>query len=240
MLPGIHAIDPVLSWGYDEGIEGPRPPSSERNGVMLIYKRVIALLASVLMLILVGGSVLAASTSVNVAENARLGTILVNAQGFTLYHLTAENAGKIVCTAACTKLWPPLLSSSMPAAESSVPAGSLSLVSRPGGTKQVAYKGMPLYMFAHDTAAGQTNGQGFKGVWFAEAIAAPSSSGGTSSTSSGYTAPSNSTTTSGAAPSVMPRTGGGEPPNFPGLPIVLSILAIGVGVLLRRAPLRSQ
>ncbi len=204
---------------------------------MVASKRVILLLVSSLMLFLVPGTVLAASTSVNVAKNARLGTILVNAQGFTLYHLTAETAGKIVCTGACAKLWPPLLSSSMPTAGSGVPAGSLSLVARPDGSKQVAYKGMPLYTFARDTAAGQTNGQGVKGVWFALTVAPSNASSSTSTSSSGYTTQPKASTPSATTPSTMPRTGGGSAPGVPAIPLLIGIILVGCGVLLRRAPL---
>jgi predicted lipoprotein with Yx(FWY)xxD motif len=68
------------------------------------------------------------------------------------------------------------------------------MVKRPDGSQQLTYKGMPLYTFAQDTAAGQANGQGIKdvGTWNAvttgaanassqpasSAPAAPSSGGG--------------------------------------------------------------
>ena len=39
------------------------------------------------------------------------------------------------------------------------------------GTSQIKYGDYPLYFFAPDTAAGQTNGQGIGGKWF---VVAPS------------------------------------------------------------------
>jgi Secreted repeat of unknown function len=47
--------------------------------------------------------------------------------------------------------------------------GLLGVVKRPDGTAQVTYKGMPLYTFTADHAAGQANGQGIKdvGTWTA-------------------------------------------------------------------------
>lgn len=91
-------------------------------------------------------------------------TVLVDSNGRTLYALSAERGGKFICTGSCTKAWHPL------AAGSGTPTGSvgsLAVVKRPDGTKQVTYRGMPLYTFASDTAAGQARGQGFKdvGTW---------------------------------------------------------------------------
>ena len=38
-------------------------------------------------------------------------------------------------------------------------------ITRDDGTMQVTYNGLPLYRFANDTAAGQTNGEGVAGLW---------------------------------------------------------------------------
>ena len=46
-------------------------------------------------------------------------------------------------------------------------SGQLGSFSRPDGSTQVMYKGMPLYTFVGDTAAGQANGQGLLNLWFA-------------------------------------------------------------------------
>ena len=48
--------------------------------------------------------------------------------------------------------------------------GALTTFARPDGSMQVAYKGAPLYYYAGDSAAGDTNGQGVGGNWF---VAAP-------------------------------------------------------------------
>jgi predicted lipoprotein with Yx(FWY)xxD motif len=105
------------------------------------------------------------STTVKTASSS-LGTILVSAQGMTLYHLSGEQNGKFICTdTACTGLWHPLTitAGSNPRGE----VGSLSTVKRPDGTTQVTYKGTPLYSFASDRQPGETKGQGFKdvGTW---------------------------------------------------------------------------
>jgi len=80
----------------------------------------------------------------------------------TLYHFDHDTTGKSNCEAACATTWPPLKFTG-----SGTPTGSsdLSVIDRTDGTKQVAYKGMPLYTYSGDTSAGQTNGDGFAGIW---------------------------------------------------------------------------
>jgi predicted lipoprotein with Yx(FWY)xxD motif len=132
-----------------------------------------------------GGS----SALVKTASNAKLGaTVLVDARGMTLYHLSGEQGGKFICASAgCTQLWHPLAA---PAGAS--PSGSvtsLGTVKRPDGSKQVTYKGTPLYTFAQDTAPGQGNGQGFKDVGTWTAVTVGSSGGAGSSTPTSTNAP---------------------------------------------------
>jgi predicted lipoprotein with Yx(FWY)xxD motif len=107
------------------------------------------------------------SDLVKTSMNSKLGaTVLVDAQGLTLYRLSGEQSGKFICTsAACVQVWHPLTLQG--AGKPSGTVGSLGAVKRPGGAEQVTYKGMPLYTFAQDMSAGQANGQGVKdvGIW---------------------------------------------------------------------------
>jgi predicted lipoprotein with Yx(FWY)xxD motif len=111
----------------------------------------------------------AAQPAVGTASNAKLGTILVNAQGRTLYYFVPERGGKLVCTSgACTTYWPPVLSagSATPTGGAGV-TGQLGVISR-GAGQQITYNQWPLYTFAGDSAAGQTSGQAvvaFGGEW---------------------------------------------------------------------------
>jgi predicted lipoprotein with Yx(FWY)xxD motif len=136
----------------------------------------------------------AASALVKTASNSKLGaTLLVNAQGLTLYRLSGEQNGKFICTSsACLQVWHPLTAMSASAPTGSI--GSLGIVKRPDGSEQITYKGMPLYTFAQDKSPGQANGQGIKdvGTWSAVTTSAstkssppaqtstPASSGGNS------------------------------------------------------------
>jgi predicted lipoprotein with Yx(FWY)xxD motif len=125
------------------------------------------------------------SALVKTASNSKLGgTVLVDSQGMTLYHLSGEQNGKFICTStACLQVWHPLTAPAGATPSGSV--ASLSTVKRSDGTVQVTYKGTPLYTFAQDKEAGEANGQGIKdvGTWTAvtattSAPATPASSGG--------------------------------------------------------------
>jgi predicted lipoprotein with Yx(FWY)xxD motif len=99
------------------------------------------------------------------ATNKTLGKkILVNRKGMTLYSLSVERNGRFVCTKTCLSIWKPLT-----LARGAAPAGAahLTVLKRPDGRRQVAYRGGPLYTFAQDMRTGDVKGNGFKdvGVW---------------------------------------------------------------------------
>jgi predicted lipoprotein with Yx(FWY)xxD motif len=128
---------------------------------------------------------------VKTASDPTLGTILVDSQGMTLYHLSGEQNGKFICTSsACLGVWHPLTAPSSGTTGSEV--GSLGTVKRPEGTMQVTYKGTPLYTFTGDQQPGETKGQGIKdvGTWNAATTSssgtAPSTSNSSESSSGGY------------------------------------------------------
>jgi predicted lipoprotein with Yx(FWY)xxD motif len=109
-----------------------------------------------------------------------VGTVLVNAQGFTLYHLKPETSSNIQCTGSCVSTWPPVLlpaGTSAPTGGSGV-TGKLGTATRPDGGTQVTYDGFPLYTYSGDTGPGQANGQGIQGVWFAVTASGSGGSGG--------------------------------------------------------------
>jgi predicted lipoprotein with Yx(FWY)xxD motif len=101
--------------------------------------------------------------------NSKLGSLLVDAKGMTLYTLT--NAGKpIACTSQCATFWPPLLlPSGTTTANGAAGVNGLGVTAMNGG-EQVTEHGDPLYRFSKDKAPGDTNGEGissFGGTWHA-------------------------------------------------------------------------
>ncbi len=120
-----------------------------------------------------GGTTPTSSTSsapiiktASVTVNGQSVTILTNAQGMTLYYFKPDTATKSACTGTCAGNWPPLLftGTGSPTSTATLP-GTLSVITDANG-RQVEYNGHPLYIFSKDTAPGQTNGEGIKGVWF--------------------------------------------------------------------------
>ena len=108
-------------------------------------------------------------TSVKVGSRvvSGIGTVLDNARGFTLYHLTTDSSNKTTCTGGCSQVWPPLLSPNGTLPASPGVMGAFGTLKRPDGTIQITFNGMPLYTYAGDSGPGQSNGQGIGGVWFA-------------------------------------------------------------------------
>jgi predicted lipoprotein with Yx(FWY)xxD motif len=114
-----------------------------------------------------------------------IGTVLDDAQGLTLYHLTTETGGKIECTGSCATAWPPVLvTGSLPKATGTL-TGTFGTVKRPDGTTQLTYAGMPLYTYAGDPKPGVATGQGLQGVWFAVMPSGSSASGRMPTTNGG-------------------------------------------------------
>lgn len=109
--------------------------------------------------------------TVQIGDGGALGQVLVDASnGRTLYIFTRDEAGKSNCSGMCAMTWPPLIVTSDTVEAPPEIAADFTVITRDDGSKQAAYKGMPLYLFARDTAPGQTNGQNVGGVWF---VAAP-------------------------------------------------------------------
>jgi len=128
------------------------------------------------------------AATVSTAKN-KLGTILVDNKGKTLYLFQKDSGGKSACSGGCAAVWPPLTTKGQPAAGNGVDASKLGTTKRSDGSTEVTYNGHPLYYYASDQSAGQTTGQGinsFGAQWF---VLNPSGdqvqSGGSSSSNSG-------------------------------------------------------
>jgi predicted lipoprotein with Yx(FWY)xxD motif len=104
-----------------------------------------------------GGATVAVASS-------KLGDILVDGKGRTLYAFTKDQGDQSACSGKCAANWPALTGTAT--AGTGAQAGLLSSAKQANGTSQVTYGGKPLYYFAGDAKPGDTNGQGVGGVWF--------------------------------------------------------------------------
>jgi predicted lipoprotein with Yx(FWY)xxD motif len=122
-----------------------------------------------------------------------LGTVVVDARGYTVYLLTADGQKSLPCDDAsgCTGVWPdlPLPAGTSPQAGGGVQTSLLSKIKLANGEDYPTYKGWGMYEYSGDTGPGQAHGQGiqsFGGTWYAiDANGAPvmASAASTSSTS---------------------------------------------------------
>jgi predicted lipoprotein with Yx(FWY)xxD motif len=96
------------------------------------------------------------------AASTKLGTILVDGSGRTLYLFAKDQPDQSACAGACAAAWPVDQTSGAPRAGDGVKASLLGSIKRGDGTTQVTYNQHPLYYYSGDNQAGQQNGQGIK------------------------------------------------------------------------------
>lgn len=164
-------------------------------------KRWVLLIVPALVLAWTVGSFAQGSggATVQARADAKFGTILTDAKGMALYFYEEDTPGQSACTGECAQNWPPLTVAGTPTLASGVP-GTLAAITRPDGSKQVAYDKRPLYTFVGDRQPGDVTGNGVAGFVVATVTA------GTPVAS-----PAASPSASPAAPSTYP---GGY--NYPG------------------------
>jgi predicted lipoprotein with Yx(FWY)xxD motif len=114
-------------------------------------------------------SAAATAATIAVATNSKLGQILVDGKGMTVYLFVADTGTASTCYTSCAQLWPPVLTTGAPQAGAGAQMSILGTTTRTDGTIEVTYAGHPLYYFLQDKQAGDTTGQGvngFGGLWW--------------------------------------------------------------------------
>ena len=107
-----------------------------------------------------------AAPTVEVAS-ADAGDIVVDSEGMSLYmFMPDQESGEPTCYDDCAQTWPALEADGEPTAGDGLDQSLLGTVERTDGTTQVTYNDLPLYFYAGDEAAGDTNGQGISDVWW--------------------------------------------------------------------------
>jgi predicted lipoprotein with Yx(FWY)xxD motif len=122
--------------------------------------------------------------------SSKLGRILVDSHGKTLYLWAHDKSGKSTCYGQCATYWPPLTTAGRPIAQAGARSALLGTTRRADGRMQVTYNRHPLYYFVGDKRAGQTAGEGltgFGGRWDPVSAAGMAvRKGGASGSGSGY------------------------------------------------------
>jgi predicted lipoprotein with Yx(FWY)xxD motif len=109
------------------------------------------------------------------ARPTKLGRVLVDARGRTLYLFEKDKGAMSSCYGACASVWPPLTTGGGKAlAGTGVTAANLAATKRSDGKTAITYAGHPLYTYAGDRKPGDEQGQGldqFGAEWY---VLAPS------------------------------------------------------------------
>ena len=100
------------------------------------------------------------SLTVNVGQDANLGSFLIDDQGRTLYLYSKDSINLSTCMDACATDWPPVLITETLTvlAGPGVDATKLGKMVRTGGGIQVTYNGWPLYYYSQDAHPGDVTG----------------------------------------------------------------------------------
>lgn len=106
-----------------------------------------------------------AATTVLVRDDPKLGKLLTDPAGRTLYWFTKDKPGVSNCKGGCLKVWPAFTATGSLTLPAGVP-GTLGSVKLSDGSSIVTYDNMPLYYYAKDSAPGDTTGQGVGKIWY--------------------------------------------------------------------------
>jgi predicted lipoprotein with Yx(FWY)xxD motif len=107
--------------------------------------------------------------TVDVSTNVKLGELLVDSKGRTLYLFKHDTGSTSTCFSSCAKAWPPLRTKVKPTVSGDAKAKLIATSARPDGPNQVTYNGHPLYLYQGDETPGKVNGQklnSWGGRWF--------------------------------------------------------------------------
>lgn len=141
-----------------------------------------------------GGSTSSGSTGASASNDgdalstasSSLGRIVVDGKGMTVYYYGKDTKGETAsaCTGACLTQWPPVTASGTPKVTGI--SGAVGTIDGPSGGKQVTIDGLPIYLFAGDSKAGDVNGQLLGNAWWAVAPDGSKITKAASGTSGGY------------------------------------------------------
>jgi predicted lipoprotein with Yx(FWY)xxD motif len=111
------------------------------------------------------------SATVKTRRINKLGVVLVNSRGLTLYMFKPDHQKRVTCKRSCAAAWPPLKvkQGHRPTAGGAAKQSLLGSDKNPGGGRVVTYNRWPLYRYIGDSKPGQATGQATNlngGLWY--------------------------------------------------------------------------
>lgn len=111
----------------------------------------------------------AVQAGLSTRKDPKLGEIVVDKNGMTVYRFMKDEAWPkpvSACTGECVKKWPVVAPVDFEDTKG-IQKKNYMVFTRPDGAAQQTINCWPIYTFAGDKAAGDTNGQGVGGTWYA-------------------------------------------------------------------------
>jgi predicted lipoprotein with Yx(FWY)xxD motif len=102
-------------------------------------------------------------------RDSQFGPVLFGGRARALYLFTRDREGGSRCYGDCAVAWPPFLALGRPRAGEGVKQSLLGTARRRNGTRQVTYRGKPLYFYVNDPRGEVlcNDVTKFGGVWYA-------------------------------------------------------------------------
>jgi predicted lipoprotein with Yx(FWY)xxD motif len=130
----------------------------------MAMKKVYFIFLAVLTLIVFSSLSMAMHHAVKIAQKEGVGKYLTDTEGKTLYWFKKDSKGNSACIGPCLEKWPIYFREKV-APPKGISQKKFGTITRADGKKQTTFKGFPLYYWAGDINAGDTNGQGFNDIW---------------------------------------------------------------------------
>jgi predicted lipoprotein with Yx(FWY)xxD motif len=112
----------------------------------------------------------AGAAVISVSTAPKVGKVIVDKKGFTLYDFHKDKGDNSSCYGACEAAWPPAATEGEPQVGEGAMASKIGMTERKDGTLQVTYSGHPMYTFVEDKKPGEVNGNdtsAFGAQWYA-------------------------------------------------------------------------
>lgn len=103
--------------------------------------------------------------TIKIAHNVSIGYYFTDVSGYALYYYAKDvpGSGTSACGVGCPAGLTPFYVESVRTPAGLSP-GDFTVINHTDGTKQLAYRGWPLYLFAQDQPSGEVRGEGYEDV----------------------------------------------------------------------------